>query len=81
MQERAPLLSAINSPRDLCRMGGAAFVRLAGEIRELIGPNVGGLSRYLSRLSMKARYQKFRRAFDSAMFVPHALSEIHALNG
>jgi 1-deoxy-D-xylulose-5-phosphate synthase len=30
-----------------------------------ISPNVGGLSKYLSRLSMKARYQRFRRGFDS----------------
>jgi 1-deoxy-D-xylulose-5-phosphate synthase len=30
-----------------------------------IGPNVGGLSKYLSRLSMKGRYQQFRRKFDS----------------
>jgi 1-deoxy-D-xylulose-5-phosphate synthase len=30
-----------------------------------ISPNVGGLSKYLSRLSMKARYQRFRRSFDS----------------
>jgi len=30
-----------------------------------IGPSVGGLSKYLSRLSMKARYQKFRRTVDS----------------
>jgi 1-deoxy-D-xylulose-5-phosphate synthase len=30
-----------------------------------ISPNVGGLSKYLSRLSMKGRYQRFRRAFDS----------------
>ena len=30
-----------------------------------IGPNVGGISKYLSRLSMKARYQKFRRTVDS----------------
>jgi 1-deoxy-D-xylulose-5-phosphate synthase len=29
-----------------------------------IGPSVGALSKYLSRLSMKARYQKFRSAFD-----------------
>ena len=29
-----------------------------------IGPNVGGLSKYLSRLSMKAKYQSFRRAVD-----------------
>ncbi|MDR2398341.1 MAG: 1-deoxy-D-xylulose-5-phosphate synthase [Spirochaetaceae bacterium] len=30
-----------------------------------ISPNVGGLSKYLSRLSMKARYQQFRRNFDA----------------
>ena len=30
-----------------------------------IGANVGGLSKYLSRLSMKARYQRFRSSFDS----------------
>jgi len=29
-----------------------------------IGPSVGALSKYLSRLSMKARYQRFRMAFD-----------------
>jgi 1-deoxy-D-xylulose-5-phosphate synthase len=29
-----------------------------------IGPNVGALSEYLSRLSMKSRYQYFRRTFD-----------------
>jgi 1-deoxy-D-xylulose-5-phosphate synthase len=30
-----------------------------------ISPNVGGLSKYLSRLSMKAKYQSFRRHFDA----------------
>jgi len=30
-----------------------------------ISPNVGGLSKYLSRLSMKEKYQRFRRYFDS----------------
>jgi 1-deoxy-D-xylulose-5-phosphate synthase len=30
-----------------------------------IGPNVGGLSKYLSHLSMQARYQSFRRKFDA----------------
>ncbi|MCL2265314.1 MAG: 1-deoxy-D-xylulose-5-phosphate synthase [Treponema sp.] len=30
-----------------------------------ISRNVGGLSKYLSRLSMKAKYQTFRRHFDS----------------
>lgn len=32
-----------------------------------ISPNVGGLSRHLSRLSMKRRYQRFRRRFDAAV--------------
>jgi len=30
-----------------------------------ISPNVGALSKYLSRLSMKAKYQSFRRHFDA----------------
>jgi 1-deoxy-D-xylulose-5-phosphate synthase len=30
-----------------------------------ISKNVGGLSKYLSRLSMKAKYQSFRRNFDA----------------
>ncbi|MDR2478389.1 MAG: 1-deoxy-D-xylulose-5-phosphate synthase [Treponema sp.] len=30
-----------------------------------ISPNVGGLSKYLSRLSMKGKYQTFRRHFDA----------------
>ena len=30
-----------------------------------ISPSVGGLSKYLSRLSMKAKYQRFRRYFDT----------------
>ena len=30
-----------------------------------ISPNVGGLSKYLSRLTMKAKYQSFRRYFDT----------------
>ncbi|MDR2446217.1 MAG: 1-deoxy-D-xylulose-5-phosphate synthase [Treponema sp.] len=30
-----------------------------------ISKNVGGLSKYLSRLSMKAKYQSFRRGFDA----------------
>ena len=32
-----------------------------------IGPNVGSLSKYLSRLSMKAKYQRIRRAIDAAV--------------
>ncbi|MCL2007622.1 MAG: 1-deoxy-D-xylulose-5-phosphate synthase [Treponema sp.] len=30
-----------------------------------IGPNVGAFSKYLSKLSMKEKYQKFRRAIDN----------------
>jgi len=30
-----------------------------------ISPNVGGISKYLSRLSMKTKYQTFRRHFDA----------------
>ena len=37
-----------------------------------IAPNVGGLSKYLSRLSMKAKYQKFRRLVDALVKkIPH----------
>jgi 1-deoxy-D-xylulose-5-phosphate synthase len=37
-----------------------------------IGPNVGGLSKYLSRLSMKSNYQRFRRNFDAmVMKIPY----------
>ena len=32
-----------------------------------ISPNVGGLSKYLSRLSMKAKYQTFRRFIDATV--------------
>ena len=32
-----------------------------------IGPNVGALSEYLSRLTMKSRYQYFRRNFDRSI--------------
>jgi 1-deoxy-D-xylulose-5-phosphate synthase len=58
--------------------GGAAYEALshAGQVglplvvvlndnKMSIGPNVGGLSKYLSRLSMKAKYQLFRRTFDA----------------
>jgi 1-deoxy-D-xylulose-5-phosphate synthase len=58
--------------------GGAAYEALshAGQLalplvvvlndnKMSIGPNVGGLSKYLSRLSMKAKYQLFRRTFDA----------------
>jgi 1-deoxy-D-xylulose-5-phosphate synthase len=44
---------------------GLPLVVILNDNKMSIGPNVGGLSKYLSRLSMKARYQKARRAIDS----------------
>ena len=45
-----------------------------------IGPNVGGLSKYLSRLSMKAKYQKFRRAVDALVrSIPFAGKSLFAV--
>jgi 1-deoxy-D-xylulose-5-phosphate synthase len=44
---------------------GLPLVVILNDNKMSIGPNVGGLSKYLSRLSMKARYQSFRRKFDS----------------
>jgi 1-deoxy-D-xylulose-5-phosphate synthase len=45
-----------------------------------ISKNVGGLSKYLSRLSMKAKYQSFRRSFDSLVKkIPFAGETIHKI--
>jgi 1-deoxy-D-xylulose-5-phosphate synthase len=44
---------------------GLPLVVILNDNKMSIGPNVGGLSKYLSRLSMKAKYQSFRRKFDS----------------
>ncbi|MDR0879021.1 MAG: 1-deoxy-D-xylulose-5-phosphate synthase, partial [Treponema sp.] len=44
---------------------GLPLVVILNDNKMSIGANVGGLSKYLSRLSMKARYQSFRRKFDS----------------
>ncbi|MDR3160124.1 MAG: 1-deoxy-D-xylulose-5-phosphate synthase [Spirochaetaceae bacterium] len=44
---------------------GLPLVVILNDNKMSIGPNVGGLSKYLSRLSMKGRYQWFRRKFDS----------------
>jgi 1-deoxy-D-xylulose-5-phosphate synthase len=44
---------------------GFPLVVILNDNKMSIGPNVGGLSKYLSRLSMKAKYQSFRRQFDS----------------
>ena len=46
---------------------GFPLVVILNDNKMSISPNVGGLSKYLSRLSMKARYQKFRRAVDSSV--------------
>ena len=44
---------------------GLPLVVILNDNKMSIGPNVGGLSKYLSRLSMKAKYQKFRRFVDA----------------
>jgi 1-deoxy-D-xylulose-5-phosphate synthase len=44
---------------------GLPLVVILNDNKMSIGPNVGGLSKYLSRLSMKANYQLFRRTFDA----------------
>ena len=44
---------------------GLPLIVILNDNNMSIGPNVGGLSKYLSRLSMKAKYQKFRRAIDT----------------
>ena len=44
---------------------GLPLVVILNDNKMSISPNVGGLSKYLSRLSMKLKYQKFRRAVDS----------------
>ncbi|MDR0601160.1 MAG: 1-deoxy-D-xylulose-5-phosphate synthase [Treponema sp.] len=44
---------------------GLPLVVILNDNKMSISPNVGGLSKYLSRLSMKQKYQLFRRTFDS----------------
>jgi 1-deoxy-D-xylulose-5-phosphate synthase len=44
---------------------GLPLVVVLNDNKMSIGPNVGGLSKYLSRLSMKSNYQLFRRMFDA----------------
>ena len=46
---------------------GLPLVVILNDNNMSIGPNVGALSKYLSRLSMKARYQRFRRAVDATV--------------
>ncbi|MDR2516274.1 MAG: 1-deoxy-D-xylulose-5-phosphate synthase [Spirochaetaceae bacterium] len=44
---------------------GLPLVVVLNDNKMSISPNVGGLSKHLSRLSMKAKYQLFRRTFDA----------------
>jgi 1-deoxy-D-xylulose-5-phosphate synthase len=44
---------------------GLPLVVILNDNKMSISPNVGGLSKYLSRLSLKSRYQSFRRKFDA----------------
>ncbi|MDR0463531.1 MAG: 1-deoxy-D-xylulose-5-phosphate synthase [Treponema sp.] len=44
---------------------GLPLIVILNDNKMSISRNVGGLSKYLSRLSMKAKYQTFRRHFDS----------------
>jgi 1-deoxy-D-xylulose-5-phosphate synthase len=44
---------------------GLPLVVILNDNTMSISPNVGGLSKYLSRLSMKSKYQRFRRNFDA----------------
>ena len=44
---------------------GLPLIVILNDNKMSISPNVGGLSKYLSRLSMKKNYQVFRRNFDA----------------
>jgi len=44
---------------------GLPLIVILNDNKMSISPNVGGLSKYLSRLSMKTKYQTFRRHFDA----------------
>ncbi len=44
---------------------GLPLVVILNDNKMSISANVGGLSKYLSRLSMKEKYQSFRRGFDT----------------
>ena len=45
---------------------GLPLIVILNDNKMSISANVGGLSKYLSRLSLKANYQAFRRRFDAA---------------
>ncbi|MDR0443469.1 MAG: 1-deoxy-D-xylulose-5-phosphate synthase [Treponema sp.] len=44
---------------------GLPLIVILNDNNMSISPNVGGISKYLSRLSMKEKYQVFRRNFDA----------------
>ena len=44
---------------------GLPLIVILNDNKMSISPNVGGLSKYLSRLSMKTKYQVFRSRFDA----------------
>ena len=44
---------------------GLPLIVILNDNKMSISPNVGGISKYLSRLSMKKNYQVFRRNFDA----------------
>ncbi|QQO07467.1 1-deoxy-D-xylulose-5-phosphate synthase [Breznakiella homolactica] len=46
---------------------GLPLVVILNDNKMSISPNVGGLSKYLSRLSMKSRYQRIRRWIDRSV--------------
>jgi 1-deoxy-D-xylulose-5-phosphate synthase len=46
---------------------GLPLIVILNDNKMSISPNVGGLSKYLSRLSMKSHYQLFRRTFEAAI--------------
>jgi len=46
---------------------GLPLIVILNDNKMSISPNVGGMSKYLSRLSVKAKYQAFRSRFDAAV--------------
>jgi 1-deoxy-D-xylulose-5-phosphate synthase len=58
---------------------GLPLVVVLNDNKMSISPNVGGLSKYLSRLSMKAKYQLFRRTFDAMVkSIPYVGTQVYA---
>jgi 1-deoxy-D-xylulose-5-phosphate synthase len=58
---------------------GLPLVVVLNDNKMSISPNVGGLSKYLSRLSLKAKYQLFRRTFDAMVKrIPSVGDELYA---